>query len=328
MSSPARLLRFDDGLHLEGTILWLDAPRERDLSFLSHAALDTLPLHRKVLTSPATFRLLEGQLATDRALPCPFFRPFFLGELELELLPAGFLPGSAQLLITWRGTRILYAADIGMKPNRTAEAIRIHRCDVLVMSCALGDPAIRVPERGQVEGDLLRFVRESLADGRPPVLLSDRLGLAQELLRLLDEAGIPARSHRSIARHARAYVELGQRLPTGEQRGPLRPDEALVWPLALHASPTLHCLRPRPRLAVVGEQALLGDVAPGQPLPAGPRFPLTLQPDFAELLAYVKAAAPGRVLLHRGRVRAFRQALVERGYDVELVLPPEQMRIV
>ncbi|MBM4319478.1 MAG: hypothetical protein FJ125_05840 [Deltaproteobacteria bacterium] len=327
--AAAPLLGHDDGLHLSGTVLWFDSPRQRDLCFISHAAAMARPLaHRKVLASAPTFRLLQECTTEAQRLPSPFFRPFCLGELELELLPAGFLPGSAQLLVGWRKTRILYAADIAMHPARAAEAIRIHRCDLLIMSCTLGDPELHLPPRRALEEELLSFVRQSLALGRSPVLLADRLGLAQELLQLLDEAGIPVRSHRAIARHAAAYVELGHPLPVASFLGPARPEQppaALIWPLELHASPTLARLQPRPLLAVVGEQALPEKKRwlPGS-LPLECAIPLTPHAGFDELCSYVQAAAPQRVLLHRGQVHAFRRALQERGYEVELVLGPQQ----
>ncbi|MDY0061507.1 MAG: hypothetical protein RBU45_16980 [Myxococcota bacterium] len=324
---PERLLEYDDGLHLGGTILWFDAPRDRDLCFLSHAAVEDLPVHRKVLATPGTFELLEHGLGAALPLPCPYFRPFFLGELELELIPSGFLHGAAQLLVTWRKTRILYARSLAVRAGRVADPLRIRRCDVLVLDAPLGRPGLRVPPREQVEAELLDFVQESLHAGQPPVLLADRLGLSQEVLALLLERGLPVRCHPAIARKAAVLQAQGRLAAAPEKRGALRADEVLLWPLAARQAPTLTSGAARPCLAALGLDAVLDPERLRREEDVERTFPLTRHADLEELVTFVQATGASSVLLVGGFTAPLRDRLLALGIPAEELLPPTQTEL-
>src|SRR5581483_7090017 len=107
------------GLHVTGTPLWLDARRKSELSFVSHAHTDHIARHERVIATAATLRIMEhrlGPLASK--LPAPYHRPFKLGDLDVELLPAGHVLGSAQIRIRRPdGHRVVYTGDIGLEPS-------------------------------------------------------------------------------------------------------------------------------------------------------------------------------------------------------------------
>src|SRR5512141_2787329 len=111
------------GLHLTGTSLWLDATRKTELSFISHAHSDHIARHERVIATSPTVALMTHRLGKlPAALPVPYNRPFELGPLVLELLPAGHMLGSAQLRATRAdGVRVTYSGDINFSPMLTAE---------------------------------------------------------------------------------------------------------------------------------------------------------------------------------------------------------------
>src|SRR5262245_22523913 len=130
------------GLHLTGTALWLDARRKSELSFVSHAHADHIARHERVIATQATLRLMAHRLGKlPAALPAPYNRPFELGSLFIELLPAGHILGSAQLRVTRSdGHRVLYTGDINFQPSLTAEPAQLAECDTLVLESTFGHP--------------------------------------------------------------------------------------------------------------------------------------------------------------------------------------------
>ncbi|HYX91607.1 MAG TPA: MBL fold metallo-hydrolase, partial [Myxococcaceae bacterium] len=140
------------GLHLSGTELWFDANRKSDLSFVSHAHADHIARHARVIATAATLRLMQHRLGKlHGALPVPYRRPFDLGRLVLELLPAGHVLGSAQLrVIREDGTRIVYTGDINFTNALTAEPAEIADCDVLVIESTFGHPRYVFPPRAEL----------------------------------------------------------------------------------------------------------------------------------------------------------------------------------
>ncbi len=333
MARPARVgtpdVAFDDGVHLLGTVLWFDSPRERDLCFVGHARSGRVPAHRKVLCTQATARLAQRRLARADLLVSPCSRPFSLGELTIELFPAGHMLGSASVLVGHGGRAIVYAGDIHLPGARTAERAQVRPCDTLVVSCPYGDPALRMPDREEAEAAVLKWVGRTLDDGATPVLLADRLGKAQDLLHLLGEAGVPVRTHRSIHEAMAIYQEFGRSFPGVRRfRGTPARGEAVVWPIGLRSSTSIGRMRRQLRIAVCSGRALFEGSALKRQYRAQATFPLSCHSGYDALLQYVRATAPAKVLLHRGRVKECAAALQAEGFDAMPLTGPEQLSLV
>jgi len=316
-------------VHLVGSVLWFDAPRERDLCFVSHARIGRFPPHRKVLCTQATAKLAARPLERANLLVSPYGHPFSLGELSIELLPAGHLLGSAQARVVRGGETLVYANDVLLSGTRTAERAQVRPCDSLVVGCAYGDPAIALPDREEVEAEVVRWVLEVLDDGATPVLLAARVGKAQDLLQLLGEAGVRVRAHRGIMEHAAVYKELGHAFPNvrGFRGTPAR-GEAVVWPASLRGSTSIRRMRRPLRFAVCTGRAAVDLPGVLRRARAHAAFPLTSHPDFEGLLGFVRATEARTVYLHRGRVAACAAGLSARGIRAVPLPVPEQLPLV
>src|SRR5271165_5050351 len=221
------------GLHLSGTVLALDARRKGQLSFVSHAHADHIARHDRVIATAPTLRLMAHRLgALAGPLSVPYNRPFALGPLTLELLPAGHILGSAQLRVTRQdGRRIVYTGDLNLSPALTAEPAQVAACDTLVIESTFGHPRYAFPERGQVLEAVETWVRRTLERGATPVVLGYALGKAQEVICALARRGHAVVAHSSICDIAELYREFGVEV------GPVRrfdntylPGEVAVFP--------------------------------------------------------------------------------------------------
>src|SRR5437660_152435 len=119
-----------NSLHLTGTPLALDATRKAPLCFVSHAHTDHIGRHERTIATAATLRFMAHRLGkVGSPLAVPYRRPFELGPLVLELLPAGHILGSAQLrVIRADGTRVVYTGDLNVAPSLTAEPLEVAEC--------------------------------------------------------------------------------------------------------------------------------------------------------------------------------------------------------
>ena len=103
------------GLHLKDTLLWFDAEQPRELSFVSHALVPGAFDHEKIICTDRTARLLRAMTIAygrgrrahqPQVLVTPFRRTFAIGNLSLELFPAGYVLGSASLMAGPRPARM------------------------------------------------------------------------------------------------------------------------------------------------------------------------------------------------------------------------------
>jgi putative mRNA 3-end processing factor len=316
-----------EGLHLSGTALALDARRRAELSFVSHAHADHIARHARTIATAATLRLMAHRLGPLSApLSVPFNRPFALGPLTLELLPAGHILGSAQLRVTRAdGRRVVYTGDLNLAPALTAEPAQVANCDTLVLESTFGHPRYSFPDRSEVLGRVEAWVRAVLERGVTPVLLGYALGKAQEAVAHLTRRGLAVVAHGSICDIAELYRQLGVEL--GEVRrfdGTWRPEEVGLFPP--HAWRFQRLVRPRRRETAV----LTGwarDRGAARRYGADIAFPLSDHADCRALVEYARATGAREVVTHHGFARELAQELTRAGVQARALGDRQQLSL-
>ena len=204
------MFHWDRGLFLTAANLALDVTRRQKLGFMSHAHADHIANHELGLCTPATaalFRHRRGQY--HRLKELPYRQPFECGPLRLTTYPAGHCLGSAMLLAECDGQTLLYTGDFKLGPSATSEAAELPHAEVLVMESTFGRPKYRLPPREEVIYELLTLVRSTLDTGRTPVVHAYALGKAQEVTKLLTDAGIPVQQHPQTFAVSEVYLQCG-----------------------------------------------------------------------------------------------------------------------
>jgi putative mRNA 3-end processing factor len=328
------LFEFHDGLHLRETVLWFDAPKARQLCFVSHANVASALAHQKILTTDRTAELLRALAAVHgrgrrahqpQALVTPYGRGFSLGQLSLELFPSGHVLGSASLLLQHRGLTIVYAGEVNPRRSLLAERLEARHCDVLALPCRFAQRRDVFPPFDQVAAAIVRFASDSLERRCTPIFFCPPLGEAQEVARLLLEAGIAVRAHRQIVAVAQVYERAGLLAGVRRYQEIGREPAALLWPLALRRSPTLSRL-PDQRTALVSGSALDEETRDG--LGCDAAFALSTHADYAGLLEYIRACKPEQVILTEGATGELRRDLQALGMRVHAVGPPHQLDLL
>lgn len=317
-------------LHVTGTGLFLDARRRRACAFVSHAHSDHLGRHDRTIATAPTAALARhrlGERARGEVLPAAYRKPFGLGELTLELFPAGHVLGSAQIRVTG-GSRVAlgYTGDLCLEPTRTAEPAELMGCDVLLIESTFGLPRYVFPPKEEVLADVRRFVDDALSDGVTPVLLGYSLGKAQEILKHLGELGYACRAHPVVHAVNRVYEDQGVALPNVralDAEGPGR-DEVVVAPPHLARSAAMFRIRRR-RTAILTGWAIDGshhfravDAA----------FPLSDHADFPSLVRYARETGASRVYTLHGHAEPLAKALRREGIRADPMTSELQLELL
>jgi Cft2 family RNA processing exonuclease len=307
-------IEYSKGIHVKGIDLWLDAEGVVDFSFISHAHIDHVARHKKILATPQTARLYEKRLGKTETKILKFNEPYRLKGARVELFPSGHILGSAQIMIEKRGVKLVYTGDFKLRRGWTAEKAEIRKCDILIMESTFGLPRYVFPSRQEVEKQIIDFVEETFAQNRTPVILAYTLGKAQEAMKLLGNKGFKLSVHGSICKLASVYEEFGIKF---KNYVPYRAENVsgrvLIAPPWTKNSRMILNIR-RKRTAVLTGWAMDGRARNWYG--ADKLFPLSDHADFSELLEYVKKANPAKIYTVHG-FTGFADHLREQGFDAQ-----------
>src|SRR6185436_3848849 len=226
-TTPARAFLHRAGVRISGTHITCDAAGSaEDLVFLSHAQAVGAPGRRRfplrragrqeLLATEETLALLgpAGQTLRKHALPAPFGRAFVLGDLRVELVASGHLPGAASLLCEVESRRLLYAGTVRREaPALGAAPCVVRRADAVCIDGTFGDPRFDFPPRDEALAAVRAFASEALAAGKTPVVLAPVYGAAMDVADALARKGLGLRGHRSIITAAAAFRAAGVPVP-------------------------------------------------------------------------------------------------------------------
>jgi DNA ligase 1 len=309
-------VKFDRGVWLPELGWYLDAHFPADRSFVSHAHFDHLALHREVLCSVGTARLMGARMPGERTEHIlPFGHAEALTEdCAVTLVPAGHIFGSAQALLDHasHGT-LLYTGDFKLRPGLSAEPCATPAADLLVMETTFGRPQYVFPPTVQVLRAIAGFCHDTIADGETPVLYGYSLGKSQELLRGLAEARLPVMLHPQTWSLTKVYEELGIAFPpyrefaAAEVQG-----HVVICPPQAAGSAFLRRIPARRTAVITGWAMDAGAVFRYQ---CDAAFPLSDHADYPDLLRFVEAVKPKRVLTLHGFASEFAETLRARGFE-------------
>ncbi len=276
----------------------------------------------RVVSTPETRDLIVDAIASwesaraaalsDTVEPLKFRSPLTVGGLEVELHPAGHIPGAAMTTIRGEGYSFGYTGDFSFEPRAWATATKPLDVDILLMEGALAGAKRLDGWRFETAA---RELRAWIAGG-PSLMAVDTHGLGPEMVSLL---GKEALVHEHIKQSADAEsVDLrGARdafargevvIAAGADLEPQSIAGILAEELVSESSARIvvfNSIRPRTRahkLSMTSRRSrILG--WPGQPrLKARVRrLDWPLHATAGELVSFAECSSPGLVLLTHGR---------------------------
>ncbi len=322
------MIEYQNGIHLKGTELWFDSKKKVGLSFISNANIDKFTPPEKILATPETIKFLEKKIKKPVVLACPYYRPFALGSLQVELVPSGTMLGASQIMVDKGNKTLLYSGNINLNRLPTTQPAHTNHCDVLVMKCPFGLPGYKFPSFDQSMEDLIKFINETLSSNLTPVLVVEPLGKAQDIIKALDVKGFELSLEKSIYKFTKVYEDLG--IGFGEY-GLLKPSEtegkvAIIPPSELESEDIKNILRKRAIMLTEcseDEQSRIKSQYKVDEVIA-----LSNHAGYEELIEFVDGVEPEKVYLIDENATLFAETLKERGFEVISLEKPTQLNLL
>ena len=215
-----------EGLYCAPGDFYIDPVRPVDRAVITHGHADHARAgHGAVLATPETLAIMGeryGAEFTGVRQPLAYGECVSRDGVEVSLVPAGHVLGSAQAVVRWKSLTMVVSGDYKRRRDPTCPAFEPVPCDVFITEATFGLPVFRHPDDGEEIARLLRSVAQF--PDRSHLVGAYALGKAQRIIRLLREAGWdqPIFVHGALERLNRLYeqqgVPLGPLLPATTSR--------------------------------------------------------------------------------------------------------------
>src|SRR5581483_2145329 len=321
-------VRFNRGLELPEHGLWLDPWDAKPLAFVSHAHSDHTAKHDEVILSKATAQLMRERVPGERVEHAlDFGATIRMRELDITLIPAGHIFGSAQIVLQNERGSLLYTGDFKLRHGLSAEPAEWRNADTLIMETTFGLPKYRFPPAGEVIAKMVAFCADALSDRAVPVLLGYSLGKSQEILCALVNAGMRPMLHGSVFRMTEIYRKLRPDFPCDYERydADAVAGKVLICPPSANRSAMLRKIKDC-RTAILTGWAM--EPAATYRYQCDAAFPLSDHADYPDLLRYVELVQPRRVLTLHGHASAFARDPRARGIEAWALTEDNRLQLL
>ena len=238
-----------------------------------------------------------------------------VGEARVRLVPAGHVLGSAQIVLDYRGSRVVVSGDYKRRPDPTCAPFEPQNCDLFITEATFGLPVFRHPPDDQEIDKLLHSL--TLFPERCHLVGVYALGKCQRVLALLRRSGYeePVYLHGALIALTELYenlgVPLGPVLPaTGVMREALKGRIVLAPPGAL--ADVWSRRLPDPLVALASGWMRVRQRAKA----SGVELPLVISDhaDWDELTATLDDVAADEIWVTHGREEALVHYATKAGY--------------
>ena len=221
-----------DGLYCPPGDFYIDPVRPVERAVITHGhAGHARAGHGAVLATPQTLAIMAtryGEDFTAQRQPLDYGQSVTHQGVQVGLVPAGHVLGSAQAVLTWNGMRIVVSGDYKRRRDPTCPAFEPVACDVFVTEATFGLPPFRHPPADEEVGKLLKSLKQF--PDRAHLVGAYALGKAQRIVCLLREAGYGETiyTHGAMERLNRLYHDFGVDLGPLEHAGAGMPKAAFA----------------------------------------------------------------------------------------------------
>ena len=200
---------------------WIDPSQPKERAWVTHGHADhARGGHSRVLATPETLAIMECRYGPQLGgQGIAYGESLRIGDVDVSFVPAGHVLGSAQIVMEYKGERIVVSGDYKRRSDPTCPPFEPMPCDVFVTEATFGLPVFRHPDTGT---EIDRLLHRLHADRARCVLVGAyALGKAQRIITELRGRGHhdPIYFHGAIERLNQLYqsfgVELGELRHTG-----------------------------------------------------------------------------------------------------------------
>jgi putative mRNA 3-end processing factor len=201
------------GLYCEPGDFYVDPAVAVSRAVITHGHGDhARPGHRNALATPETLAIMRARfqdMPGTAQQAAKYGESVTIGDVEVSLMPAGHILGSAQVVLEHRGQRIVVSGDYKRRPDATCPPFEPVPCDVFITEATFALPVFHHPSDAGETGKLLRSL-ETFPE-RTHLVGVYALGKCQRVITLLRAAGWDKRIwlHGSLQALCTLYQQQG-----------------------------------------------------------------------------------------------------------------------
>jgi len=201
------------GLYVPPAYAHIDPVRAVDTAIITHGHADHARAgHGHVIATPETLAIMSARYGANFAAQqtaLPYNQQLMLGDVNMKLIPAGHVLGSAQIVLEYANTKIIAAGDYKRRSDPTCRPFQVEHCDVFITEATFGLPVFAHPEPETQIKKLLEV--QHLFPERSIIIGAYSLGKAQRLIALLREAGYDETIfiHGAMKKLCELYISFG-----------------------------------------------------------------------------------------------------------------------
>lgn len=354
-------INHDDGdITIEHAILALDAKSSGHINFVSAAGSPYCAgkiTGKQILVSHEAHRILAQKFPKAAFLPCSYFRPIVLGNLQVELIPSGQSIGSSFLRIEKKKDSLFYASQWSMRANPMLRRAAFRQAETLLLKLS-SDPSafFATSVRRELER-LSDFCSKLVKAGERVIVVADASWAAHHIVGILTELRIPI----SLDKHLMTLLDVGHdpsgtiafdALPSSATQNTTRPTSNSKTPSG-HGAPWNQGSRTQwvdssstqPHVAIVSKEHLLSRRPRSLPqgiwvwtglfdayaasqcpwlshLNFADTFGIHFAPDLSEIEGLIEDVKPRQVLVCGEGAQTCVHHLTRRGIDAQVFAPP------
>ena len=231
---------FPEGIYVAPADAWVDPGAPKPRALVTHGHADhARGGHAALWATPETLAIMECRYGPQPGVPVAYGEVMRLGEVDLSFVPAGHVLGSAQIVLEYKGERVVVSGDYKRRPDPTCPPFEPVPCDIFITEATFGLPVFRHPDTGS---EIDRLLERLHANPERCLLVGVyALGKAQRLIAELRRRGhgdaiyIHGALQRLCALYEQHGVALGAlRLATGLAKNELKGKIVLCPPGALN----------------------------------------------------------------------------------------------
>ena len=229
-----------EGIYIAPADLWIDPSTPKEFAAVTHGHADhARGGHGRVLATPQTLDIMALRYGTREGEAMAYGHAVEANGVEISFHPAGHILGSAQILLVYRGERVVVTGDYKRRFDPTCAAFTPIACDVLITEATFALPVFTHPP---IEGEIARLIEaHERFPTRAIIVGAYALGKAQRVIAELRRAGYdaPIYLHGGMEKMCALYEEhgvpLGPLLPATAEKGDKLAGQIIIAPpSALH----------------------------------------------------------------------------------------------
>ncbi len=240
-----------------------------------------------------------------------------INGVEVSFHPAGHIPGSAQVRLSYQGETWVISGDYKTENDGLSSPFEPILCDHFVSECTFGIPVFKWQPQEIIYSEIQQWLQKNQAEGIHSLLLGYSLGKIQRVLQGIGEVAGPIYAHGSILQMNEVLKQTGIVLPEVlPLPKTLEKGAIILAPPAAVGSPWARKLNPVRTAFVSGWMQLRGN---RRRRGGDAGFVLSDHADWPGLLSAIKATGAENIYLTHGYKAILARYLREQGYQaVEL----------